>query len=83
MRATMTEIKIERITIPIFGLGCGGGGVLTLERALGRMPGVTRVYVNPSTEMAYVHYDPASTGPDEIVAAIGRAGFQAGAPTLR
>ena len=31
----------------------------SIERALRRIPGVTRARVNPVTEMAYVEYDPA------------------------
>lgn len=72
-----------RITVPVFGLGCGGGGALALERTLGKMPGVAYVHVNASTEMIYAEYDPAVTGPDQIIAAIGGAGFQAGSPSLR
>ncbi len=36
-----------------------GREVRSIERALRRIPGVTRVSVNPVTEMAYVEYDPA------------------------
>ena len=37
----------------------GGCEVGSIERALRRVPGVTRACVNPVTEMAYVEYDPA------------------------
>ena len=37
----------------------GGREVHSIERALRRVPGVTRACVNPVTEMAYVEYDPA------------------------
>lgn len=70
----------RRITLPIYGLACGGGGALSVERALARTPGVLRVYVNPATEMAYVAYDPAATNPESLLAAVERAGFRAGAP---
>ena len=72
-----------RLTVPVFGLGCGGGGALALERTLGRVPGVVYVYVNPATEMVYAEYDSALTGPDQVVAAIGVAGFRAGSTSLR
>ena len=68
-------MKNERVTLPIYNLGCGGGGSLTIERALTRAPGVAQAYVNPATEMAYVVYDPAIAQPDELVAAVARAGF--------
>ena len=39
----------QRLTIGIDGLACGGA--LSVERAIARLPGVIRVYVNPLTEM--------------------------------
>jgi len=71
---------MRRTTLPIYGLGCGGGGVLTIERALARTPGVRRVYVNPATEMAYLEYNPAQINPSKIVAVIEDLGFEAGQP---
>ncbi len=81
----MKEVITERVrvTAPIFGLSCGGGGALALERTIGKIPGVVYVYVNPATEMVYAEYDPALTGPKEIVEAIGSAGFRAGITSLR
>lgn len=76
-------MSTERITLTIDGLTCGGGGALTVERALAKTPGVARAYVNPATEMAYVEYDPAQTGPDRLVVAVERAGFRAGHPVQR
>lgn len=76
-------MKTERTTLPIYGLGCGGGGTLTIERALEKLPGVLRVYVNPLTEMAYLEYDPARATGEEFRRAIERVGFRAGAASLR
>ena len=45
--ATQTEAK--RFIVSIYGLGCGGGGVLTIQRALEREVGVLNAYVNPAT----------------------------------
>jgi copper chaperone CopZ len=64
-----------RITIPVFGLTCGGGGALTAERALARVPGVVRAYVNPATEMAYVQFDPAVCGEEKLLEALRDHGF--------
>lgn len=75
--------RTRRLTLSIHGLGCGGGGVLTAERALTRTPGVIVAYVNPATEMAYVEYDPALTGPDRLIAAVESAGLGAGDPVIR
>ncbi len=75
-------MAIERITIPIHGLGSGGGS-LTIELALAKETGVTRATVNPATEMAYVEYDPALTRGEQIVAVVRRVGFDTGVPMRR
>lgn len=74
-RGKETEMKMNSITLPIYGLGCGGGGAVAAERVLGRLPGVAHVYVNPATEMAYVQYDPALADGDRLSAALAEAGF--------
>jgi Cu+-exporting ATPase len=68
----------QRVTLPIDGLGCGGGGALTVERVIARLPGVSRVYVNAATEMAYVELDPGRCTPDDISRAVERVGFRVG-----
>lgn len=68
----------RRVTIPIYGFTCAGSGALVAERALLRVPGVARVYVNAFTEMAYVEYEPTVTGVEQLAQAIGRAGLRAG-----
>jgi copper chaperone CopZ len=75
--------RFRRVTVPIYGLACGGGGALTAERSLTKVPGVRRTYVNPLTEMAYVEYDPTITQPVQLVAALERVGLRAGEPSLR
>jgi copper chaperone CopZ len=73
----------ERVTLAVQGLGCGGGGALTAERALAHLKGVSSVYVNPATEMAYVEYDPSVVSPDDLVRAVGEVGLRAGDLTRR
>jgi copper chaperone CopZ len=75
--------KMSRVTLPIYELGSGGGGALTAERALAKVPGVQRTYVNPLTEMAYVEYDPAVAQLTQLVAAVESVGLRAGEPSLR
>ena len=70
----------QRITLPIYNLGCGGGGTLSIERALAKAPGVAYAYVNPLTEMAYVEFDPALANPQQLVAMIDQLGY--GAPRI-
>ncbi len=72
-----------RATLPISGLICGGGGALTLERAIQALPGVIRVYVNPATEMAYVEYWPAEVRLDELVDVIEKMGYETVRPEER
>ena len=67
----------ERLRLAVFDLTCGGGGALTVERALSHLAGVERVYVNPLTETAYVDYDPTVATVDQLVAAVRRCGYRA------
>jgi len=39
----------------------------TIEKALGRKPGVDKVAVSPTREQALVEYDPARTSPSELL----------------
>jgi len=65
----------QRMTLPIYNLGCGGGEALAVEHALTQTPGVVYVYVNPLTEMAYVEFDPTRTTFVRLVAVIERIGY--------
>jgi hypothetical protein len=73
----------ERVTLPIFGLTCGGEGALTVEKSLTRAAGVERAYVNPLTEMAYIEYDPIITNPQVLSDVVRGVGFRAGQPCVR
>ena len=75
-------MKMQRVTLAVIGLGCGGGGALTVERALARLPGVRLAYVNAATEMAYVEYDLDRTDPWQLGAAVRRVGFDIEPPSV-
>jgi copper chaperone CopZ len=70
----------QHVTLPIEDFGCSGSGAIVVERALTKVPGVLRVYVNAATEMAYVEYDTDRCGPEALRTAIARVGFHAGVP---
>lgn len=71
----MASSTTVHTTLQLADLGCGGGGALTIERALSHVPGVKRVYVNPLTEMAYVEYDAARCTRAQLADALRRAGY--------
>ena len=71
-------ITRRAVRIPVYGLGCGGGGARTIERQLARLPGVLQAYVNPATEIAYVDYDPATVDAGQLTGIIEQAGYRAG-----
>jgi len=70
-----------RVTLPLADLIRDGGDAVTVERDLGEIPGVVHAYVNPSTEMAYIEYDPERTGVDRLKRAIQSAGPPPGRET--
>ena len=70
-----------RVTLPLADLMRGGGDAVTVERALGEVPGVLHAYVNPSTEMAYIEYDPERTGVDRLQRAVQSVGRPPGRET--
>lgn len=77
-------MKAQRISIPVSGLGCGGGGAQVLERILAKVPGVTAVYVNPAAETAFIEGDPEVLRLTEVLGEIERAGYRvAGAASIQ
>ena len=67
----------KEIRLPITGMTCANCA-MNIERALKKkVSGVVRASVNFATERAFVEYTPSVTGPEEIVAAIEKAGYGA------
>jgi len=71
------QLAPARLKLAVLDITCGGGGALTVERALSRLADVRRVYVNALTEMAYVDYDPGVVTVEQLLAAVRRCGYRA------
>ncbi len=69
----------ERCDLPIQGMSCASCAG-TVERALGRSPGVRRASVNFATKTATVEFDPEATDPAALVEAVRKTGYDATAP---
>jgi Cu+-exporting ATPase len=68
-----------RIAVPVGGMTCAAC-TAAVSRALLRHPGVADANANLMLKNAVVAYDPAVTGPAQIVEAIRRAGYEAHLP---
>lgn len=68
-------MTLQHTALPVSNLGCAGGATGTIERLLREVPGVTRVYVNPVTEMVYVEYDGERCNERQLIAVLERAGY--------
>ena len=62
------------VTIPLTGMSCANCAA-TIERRLGKLPGVHRAAVNFAAERAEVAYDPQQVAVPELVARIRESGF--------
>lgn len=68
-------MTLRHVALPLYNLGCAGGGATTIERILRPVPGVMRSYVNPVTEMAYVEYDRERCDERQLTLELERAGY--------
>lgn len=73
MNRTPREHVRARLALPIRHLDCAGA-VPGIERHLRAVPGVTSVYVNPVTELAYVDFDADRCDELALRAALARSG---------
>ena len=69
-------MSLQRSTLPLPTLRCAAEAI-TVEHVLRAVPGVTHVFVNPVTEMAYVEFDPDKCDAHSIRAALETAGYAA------
>ena len=63
-----------KITLPVEGMTCAACQA-NVQRALSAAPGVSKAAVNLMMHEATVHYDPAATSPEQLVAAINDTGY--------
>ena len=70
-----------KITLPVEGMTCAACQA-NVQRALTTAPGVTRAAVNLMMHEATVHYDPAATSPEKLVAAINDTGYASHLPEV-
>jgi Cu+-exporting ATPase len=68
---TSTELELA-----VTGMTCASC-VRRVEKALAKVPGAQEASVNLATERAQVRYDPAAGKPEDFVAAVARAGYEA------
>ena len=68
-----------KITLPVEGMTCAACQA-NVQRALTAAPGVAKAAVNLMTHQATVHYDPAATSPERLVAAINDTGYASHVP---
>jgi len=65
----------ERLELGLTGMTCAACAA-RIEKVLNRVPGV-HAAVNFATEIATVGFDPATATPDQLIAAVTRAGYGA------
>src|SRR4051794_25056026 len=68
----------EHVELPITGMTCASCAN-RIERKLNKLDGVT-ASVNYATEKAAVAFDPAAVAPEQLVAAVKAAGYDAMLP---
>jgi Cu+-exporting ATPase len=71
-------MSAQRLELPIGGMTCASCAV-RVERKLNKLEGVAAT-VNYATERATLEFDPETTAPEELVAAVESAGYSASLP---
>ena len=75
-RMSQRDQVTSTAVIPVGGMTCASC-VKRVEKVISQVDGVAVASVNLATEKASVAFDPARVGPDDIRAAIRRAGYEA------
>jgi len=74
----VSAASTEQIELPITGMTCASCAS-RIERRLNKLDGVSAT-VNYATEKARVDFDPGAVAPEQLVAAVAAAGYQAVLP---
>jgi len=69
----------ERVDLPLKGMTCASCAN-TIEKALGKAPGVSNASVNFATKTATVRYAAAATSPEKLVGVVKGTGYDAVVP---
>src|SRR5690349_12162041 len=67
----------QEVILPVSGMTCASC-VRRVEKALTRVPGVDQANVNLATEKARIVFDPSLAGPNQLAAAVEKAGYHLG-----
>ena len=70
------QSPLSSLSLPVKGMTCAACST-RLERVLGKVEGVEQALVSLAAERADIRYDPEKAKPEQLVAAIVKAGFQA------
>jgi Cu+-exporting ATPase len=73
-------VATQQVELPIAGMTCASCAN-RIERSLNRLDGVS-ASVNYATEKATVAFDAAEVAPEQLVAAVEEAGYEAALPSL-
>ncbi|KAI0259346.1 copper P-type ATPase CtaA [Gloeopeniophorella convolvens] len=68
--------RSDEVTLRIYGMTCSSC-TSTVEKELGKMPGITSIAVTLATETAKITFDRGLVGPREMVERIGQLGYDA------
>nr|WP_244221006.1 heavy metal translocating P-type ATPase [Paraburkholderia aromaticivorans] len=74
--ADATDTSAHTTELDIGGMTCASCA-MRVEKALAKVPGVVSASVNLATETATVDLDGAAVGPDALIAAVRKAGYEA------
>src|SRR3954451_14064544 len=75
----MSTTAVERVELPITGMTCASCAN-RIERKLNKLDGVT-ASVNYATAKARVEFEAGAVAPQQLVAAVEAAGYQAALPS--